>query len=65
MSKQTDPTTGQSAPDTATSYERAKPEEESPSKALDLPKPPASHQQDELAQNANPQSKKKADKSHE
>lgn len=65
MSKETDPNTGTSVPDTATTYERAKPEKESPSKALNVPPAKPSQQQDELAQNANPDSKKKADKTKE
>ncbi len=35
-------------PDTATTYERAKPAKASPSGKLDLPKPPPPHTQDEL-----------------
>jgi hypothetical protein len=40
-------------PDTARTYERAKPEKESPSGQLDAPKPPPSTEHDHL-QNQNP-----------
>lgn len=60
MAKETDPTTGRDVPDTATTYERAKPEKESPSRQLTNPPSAPPHQQDELARNADPASPKKA-----
>ena len=41
------------APDTATTYERAKPEKESPTGQLDTPTPPPQKEHDHL-QNQNP-----------
>lgn len=58
MADQTD-ARGNKVPDTATTYERAKPEQESPSKTLSQPPTAPPHQQDELARNAEPSSQKK------
>ena len=58
MADQTD-SNGTKAPDTATSYERAKPEKESPAGTLEQPATQPPQQQDELARNANPSSQKK------
>lgn len=60
MAKETDAKSGVSVPDTATTYERAKPEKESPGRTLDQPPTAPPHQQDELARNAEPKSPKKA-----
>ena len=58
MANQTD-SKGRTAPDTATSYERAKPEDESPAGTLEQPKTTPAQQQDELARNAKPAAQKK------
>ena len=60
MAKQTDPVTGTSVPDTATTYERAKPAKESPSKSLEQPSTDKPQQQDQLARNAEPNAQKLA-----
>ena len=63
MAKQTDPATGKSVPDTATTYERAKPDQESPSQSLNQPKADAPQHQDQLARNASPSSQKRVEQS--
>ena len=59
MAKETNETIGQTVPDTATTYERAKPEEESPSQTLAQPQTGPPNYRDELARNAEPKSSKK------
>ncbi|MDB5325053.1 MAG: hypothetical protein JWM57_622 [Phycisphaerales bacterium] len=58
MRSETNSKTGKKVPDTATTYERAKPEQESPSKSLEAPTTTKGKQQDELAKNARPSSPK-------
>jgi hypothetical protein len=60
MADQTDPN-GNKAPDPASSYERAQPDKESPSKTLAQPATTPPQQQDELARHAKPASQKKAE----
>ncbi|MGC4032233.1 MAG: hypothetical protein QM754_10975 [Tepidisphaeraceae bacterium] len=58
MGHTTDPKTGKTAPDPATTYERAKPAEESPSKSLDQGPARPGVSKEQASRAANPASQK-------